>query len=61
MEAGSNVVSISFKLLNEGSLEEKEAKEYAAKNIMLNVQAVFDETIKAFESNEQLKRRVNMN
>lgn len=41
VEASSNVVSVAFKLLSEEKMEEKEAKEYAAKNIMLNVQAIF--------------------
>lgn len=41
VEAVSNVVSISFNYLNEGKLAEKEAMEYAAKNIMLNIQNIF--------------------
>jgi hypothetical protein len=55
VEAISNVISIAFKNLCKGDLEGKEAKEYAAKNIMLNFHSIFRQTIAAFEEHEGLK------
>jgi hypothetical protein len=48
-EAVSNIVSIAFKNLNEGKLDDKEAMEYAAKNIMLNIQSIFRQTVRTIE------------
>jgi hypothetical protein len=40
-----NVVSISFKLLNDGKLTENEAKDFASKNILSNVVAILTEIV----------------
>jgi hypothetical protein len=50
VEAVSNVTSAAFKFMCRGELESKEAKEYAAKNIMLNVRSIFRHTIQALEA-----------
>jgi hypothetical protein len=50
VEAVSNVTSVAFKFMCKGELESKEAKEYAAKNIMVNVRSVFRHTIQALET-----------
>ena len=57
-EAVANVVSAGFKALCKGELEEKEAKLFAARNIMANLNAIFREVIQGLLSNESLKRRV---
>jgi hypothetical protein len=60
VEAVSNISSVGFKFLCKGDLEGSEAKEFTAKNIMLNLQAIFRETIVAIEHCEALKGRVNL-
>jgi fumarylacetoacetate (FAA) hydrolase family protein len=60
VEAISNVVSIAFKFMRNGDLENKEAKEYASKNIMLNVQSIFQKIIEALRNNELLKAKVDI-
>jgi len=50
VEAASNVASVSFNAYERGLLKEKEAKEYASKNMMLNIQAIFGATINSIES-----------
>jgi hypothetical protein len=55
VEAISNVVSVAFKFMCRGELESKEAKEYASKNIMLNVHSIYRQTFKALEGNELLR------
>jgi hypothetical protein len=40
-------------------LEENEAKEYASKNIMLNVHSIFRETVRTFEEHPLLKGKIN--
>ena len=41
VEAVANVVSAGFHHLNQKDLEEKESKEFAAKNILLNIHSIF--------------------
>jgi hypothetical protein len=60
VEAVSNISSAGFKFLCKKDLEGSEAKEFTAKNIMLNLQAIFRETIVAIEQCEVLKGRVNL-
>ena len=43
----ANVVSVGFKHLCKTDLEESESKEFAAKNIFLNIHSIIRETIKA--------------
>jgi hypothetical protein len=45
VEAVSNVSSAGFKFLCMKDLEVNEAKEFTAKNIMLNLQAIFREVV----------------
>jgi hypothetical protein len=45
VEAVSNSLSAGFKFLCKKDLESKETKELSAKNIMLNVQAIFREVM----------------
>jgi hypothetical protein len=45
VETASNIVSTAFKHLCKGELEEKEAKEYAVKNIMLNIHSAYQRTV----------------
>jgi hypothetical protein len=40
-----NVVSIGFRLHNEGRLTDSEAKDFASKNILSNVVCIFTEII----------------
>jgi hypothetical protein len=60
VEAVSNISSAGFRFLCKGELEEGEAKEFTAKNIMLNLQAIFRETIVTIEQCEVLKGRINL-
>ena len=46
-EAVANVVSVGFKNLCKTDLEESESKEFAAKNIFLNIHSIIRETIKS--------------
>jgi hypothetical protein len=55
VEAISNVISVSFKFLSEGKLEDKEANEYASKNMMLNIHQIYRQTIRALSQNPCLK------
>jgi hypothetical protein len=55
LEAASNVVSASFKFVCKGELSENEAKEYAAKNLMVNIQAIFREVTYALKNNIFIK------
>jgi hypothetical protein len=41
-----NVVSISFNWLVGGKLKDNETKDYASKNILLNVQSIMKEVMK---------------
>jgi hypothetical protein len=43
-----NVNSIAFARLNEGRLTENEAKAFASKNILANIQSVLSEVRKSF-------------
>ncbi len=58
MEAASNVVSAAFKFLCKGELTEEEAKEYASKNLMLNLHSVFSEVATTIQNNELLKTKI---
>jgi hypothetical protein len=51
VETLANILSISFKSLNDNKLEEKEVKNYASSNIMLNLQDIFARTIYALKKN----------
>ena len=46
-EAVANVVSVGFRHLCKNDLEESESKDFAAKNIFLNIHSIIKETIKA--------------
>ena len=41
VEAASNVVSAAFNFLSKKELTDKEAKDYSAKNLMLNLHSIF--------------------
>jgi hypothetical protein len=56
----SNVISIAFKFMCKGELEDREAKEYAAKNIMLNVQSIFRRTIEVLKQHDVLQHRIDI-
>ena len=58
VEAVSNVVSAGFHHLNQKDLEEKQSKEFAAKNILLNIHSIFRQTIRAITQHKQLKESV---
>jgi hypothetical protein len=60
IEAVSNVISIAFKFLCKGELEGREAKEYASKNIMLNMQVIFRSTIEVLNQHEMLQDKINI-
>jgi hypothetical protein len=60
VEASSNVVSVAFKFLSEGRLDNSEAKEYASKNILLNMQSIFRQLMRAIEASEALRIRLNL-
>jgi hypothetical protein len=58
VEAASNVVSTAFKHLCRGALEEREAKEYAVKNITINLHSAYQRTVCAIQQHPQTKDRV---
>ena len=58
-ESIGNVVSAGFKFLCKTDLEENEAKEFASKNIMLNI-SIYQQTFKAIMENNQLKEMGNI-
>ena len=58
MESTSNVTSVAFKFICEEKFTDNEAKEYAAKNIMLNIHSVFTKTIQAIENHPLLSDRL---
>jgi hypothetical protein len=58
VEAAGNIVSTAFRLLCRGELEEKEAKEYAVKNITLNLHSAYQRTVSALQHHSQTKDRV---
>ena len=45
-EAVANVVSVGFRHLCKDDLEEGESKDFAAKNILLNIHSIFRETVR---------------
>jgi hypothetical protein len=59
VEAASNVSSAGFKYLCSKDLEESEAKEFTAKNVMLNMKAIIRATISSIEEHELLRERVS--
>ena len=59
-EAIGNIVSAGFKFLCKTDLEENEAKEFASKNIMLNINSIYQQTVKAIMENKQLKEMGNV-
>ena len=59
-EVIGNIVSAGFKNLCKNDLEENEAKEFASKNIMLNINSIYQQTIKAIMENQQLKEMGNV-
>lgn len=59
VESSSNVASVAFKILCEGKFTAQEAKEYAAKNILLNINAIFRETVKEIQKLALQPRLVN--
>ena len=59
-EAIGNIVSAGFKFLCKTDLEENEAKEFASKNIMLNINSIYQQTVKAIIENKQLKEMGNV-
>jgi hypothetical protein len=58
VEVAGNIVSTAFRLLCRGELEEKEAKEYAVKNITLNLHSAYQRTVSALQHHPQTKGRV---
>lgn len=57
-EATSNVASVAFKFLCQGDLIEKEAKDYAAKNMLLNINSIFLKTVTALENNPIIREKL---
>jgi CII-binding regulator of phage lambda lysogenization HflD len=53
VEAASNVISIAFNFLTEDKLKDLEAKDYASKNMMINMQSIYRETINAIQGSIQ--------
>lgn len=51
------VVSVSFNELMEGKLKESECKDYASKNILLNVHAVCKETFRTLKERSLIEGR----
>lgn len=51
VETLSNILSISFRFLHEKKLESKEAKNFAASNIMLNITSLFTNIIQELKKN----------
>jgi hypothetical protein len=47
VEAANNIASVAFNFLCEEKLKASEAKDYASKNLMLNMRSIYAETIKA--------------
>jgi hypothetical protein len=45
-----NVVSISFRLLNDGKLTENETKDFASKNILGNVESILTKVLKEIKA-----------
>jgi hypothetical protein len=59
VETASNVVSAAFRFLCKGELTEQEAKEYAAKNLMLNLHSVFSEVAATIKNNRLLRTKIS--
>ena len=53
-------MSIAFKFLCKGDFEKNEAKDYAAKNIMLNIHSIFRQTLNSLEQHPQLQGKLNI-
>jgi hypothetical protein len=52
-----NVVSASFNLLIEGKLKENESKDYASKNILMNVYSIFKEVMQTLTEEEIINKK----
>jgi hypothetical protein len=55
VESVSNIASISFGFYNQDKLEDKEAKDYAAKNIILNVHSILNKIMTTVRSHSSLQ------
>jgi hypothetical protein len=60
VESISNVISIAFRYMCKNDLEQYEAKEYASKNIMLNVHSIYKQIISALQANESIGKSIDM-
>jgi hypothetical protein len=49
VEVVSNIASAAFKFLCELKLNDHEVKDYASKNMMLNLQSIFKHSIQSIE------------
>jgi hypothetical protein len=56
----SNVSSVGFRFLCRRELEDSEAKDFSAKNIMLNTQVIFREVVLQIQGNLVLRNRINV-
>ena len=54
VESSSNIISAAFKFLCDGDLTEWEAKEYASKNILLNLNSILKATFKGISSIDEV-------
>jgi len=52
VETSNNIASAAFNFFYEGKLKESEAKDYASKNLMLNVRSIFAETMKGISASQ---------
>ncbi len=52
------MTSAAFKFLCKGDLTEEEAKEYASKNILLNVNSIIRETMKGLKGADDLTMKL---
>jgi len=63
VEASNNIASVAFNFLHEEKLNGSEAKDYASKNLMLNMRSMIVETMKGvnesalFDGIDQRKRK----
>lgn len=58
VESASNTVSVAFNFLNNDDLMDKEAKNYSANNLMLNLHSIFSEVCTALKNSDFLKRAI---
>ena len=58
VEAASNIISAAFKFLDKNDLTGDEAKEYSAKNLMLNLHSICSQICSQLRSNTFFKNAI---